>query len=147
MLSGNAIARAAVLAGLPPVESFVVSCVRAAFLVVSCTVGAPGTAAAMPRHVDVVLAPGKVHEDCFTLRLGQQVRYNFKLDQAGAFNLHYHSGSKVISPLQSDSVTEQTGDHVATVAQEYCLMWTNIQKRSTKLGYEFIVVEPGITKP
>jgi hypothetical protein len=104
------------------------------------------TALAMPRHVDVVLAPGKVHEDCFALKPGARIQYNFTQDRPGSFNLHYHQGNDVVYPLKSDSVREQKGDFTAVVAQEYCLMWTGGKGGDTRLGYEFILVEPGLVK-
>ena len=106
---------------------------------------APG-ALAMPVHVDVTLQPGKIHEECFALQRGQQVQYNFKVDQPAGFNLHYHAGKEAVYPLRSESVLEQRGNHVATVAQEYCLMWTGGKNGETRLGYEFMLVEPGLTK-
>src|SRR6266536_2002748 len=48
---------------------------------------------------------------------------------------------------RSKSVSEQKGDFTATVAQEYCLMWSGAKGGESKLGYEFVVVEPGLTKP
>ena len=114
----------------------------------ACLAAAPmPLAQALPRHVDVVLQPGKIHEDCFSLRPHQQVQYNFKLDRPGKFNLHYHKGKEVFYPIRSESVSEQKGDYVAAVAQDYCLMWSGSKEGDTKLGYEFIVVEPGLTKP
>ena len=102
---------------------------------------------ALPRHVDVVLQPGKIHEDCFSLRPRQQVQYNFKLDRPGKFNLHYHKGKEAFYPVRSESVSEQKGDFVAAVGEEYCLMWTGDKAGESRLGYEFVVVEPGLTKP
>jgi len=114
----------------------------------ACLAAAPmPLAQALPRHVDVVLQPGKIHEDCFSLRPHQHVQYNFKLDRPGKFNLHYHKGKEVFYPIRSESVSEQKGDYVAAVAQDYCLMWSGRKEGDTKLGYEFIVVEPGLTKP
>lgn len=102
---------------------------------------------ALPRHVDVVLQPGKIHEDCFSLRPRQQVQYNFTLERPGRFNLHYHRAKEVVYPIRSESVSEQKGDYVAAVGQDYCLMWSGDKEVGTKLGYEFFVVEPGLTKP
>ena len=116
--------------------------------VLACFTAAPVPFAhALPRHVDVVLHPGKIHEDCFPLQPRQQVQYNFTMDRPGNFNLHYHKGKEAFYPVRSESVSEQKGDFVATVKQEYCLMWTGDKGGDTKLGYEFIVVEPGLTKP
>ena len=113
----------------------------------ACLAATPMPSAhALPRHVDVVLQPGKIHEDCFTLQAGQHVQYNFKLERSGKFNLHYHKGKQVLYPLRSESVSEQKGDYVATVTQDYCLMWSGAKDGDTKLGYEFIVVEPGLNK-
>lgn len=117
------------------------------WLLLACLAAAPMQFAhALPRHVEVVLQAGKIHEDCFSLQRAQRVQYNFKLDRPGKFNLHYHRGKEVLYPLRSESVSEQKGDYVATVAQEYCLMWSGSKDGDSKLGYEFIVVEPGLTK-
>lgn len=102
---------------------------------------------ALPRHVDVVLQPGKIHEDCFSLLPHQQVQYNFKLERPGKFNLHYRRGKEVFYPIRSESVSEQKGDYVAAFAHDYCLMWSGDKEGNTKLGYEFVVVEPGLSKP
>ena len=103
-------------------------------------------ALAMPVHTDIVLQPGKAHEECFRLKPQQQVRYHFKLDRPGEFNLHYHRGNEAVYPLRSEAVLEQRGDYVAALAEEYCLMWRGSRDGATKLGYEFVVVEPGLTK-
>jgi len=100
----------------------------------------------MPVHTDVVLLPGKFHEECFRLAPQQRVQYNFRLDRPGEFNLHYHVGKDVHYPVRSESVSEQKGDFVARAAEEYCLMWTGAKGGETRLGYEFVVVEPGLTK-
>ena len=114
----------------------------------ACLIAAPiPFAHALPRHVDVVLQPGKVHEDCLSLQPGQRVQYNFKLDRPGRFNLYYRKGKDVFYPIRSESVSEQKGDYVAAVAQDYCLRWSGGKDGDTKLGYEFFVVEPGLTKP
>jgi hypothetical protein len=117
-----------------------------ALTLVAASASAASAARAMPVHIDVVLAPGKVHEDCFALKPGQRVRYDFRQDRPGSFNLHYHQGNDVAYPLRSESVREQKGDFVAVVAQEYCLMWTGGKGGATRLGYEFVVVEPGLVK-
>ena len=101
---------------------------------------------AMPVHVDVVLQPGRSHQECFTLQPQQQVRYRFKFDRPGEFNLHYGRGKEVVYPLRSEAVLEQQGDYLASVAEEYCLMGSGGRDGATKLGYEFIVTEPGLTK-
>jgi len=117
-------------------------------ILLACLAAGPYPLAhALPRHVDVVLQPGKIHEDCFSLEPQQRVQYNFKLDRPGEFNLHYHARKQVRYPIRSESVSEQKGDFTATVAQEYCLMWSGAKGGESKLGYEFVVVEPGLTKP
>ena len=102
---------------------------------------------ALPRHVDVVLRPGAIHEDCFSLLARQKVQYNFELDRPGKFDLHFRRGKEVFYPIRSESVTAQKGVYIAAVAQDYCLTWSGDKDGDTKLGYEFIVVEPGLTKP
>jgi hypothetical protein len=102
---------------------------------------------AMPRHVDVVLKPAQAHEDCVSLERGQPLQYHFTLDPPGRFELYYRDGKQVGYALRSESVREQKGDYVAPAARRYCLRWRGVGRGDTRLGYEFIVVEPGLTKP
>ena len=99
---------------------------------VACIAAVAVSAAyAMPVHVDVVLQPGKSHEECFRLQPRQQVQYHFKLDRPGEFNLHYHRGNEAVYPLRSEAVLEQRGDYVAALAEEYCLMWSGSRDSAT----------------
>src|SRR5260221_13449703 len=75
------------------------------YALLACLAAAPiPLAYAFPRHVDVVLQPGKMHEDCFPLQAGQQVQYNFKLERPAKFNLHYHHGKQTFYPVRSESL-------------------------------------------
>jgi hypothetical protein len=102
---------------------------------------------AMPVHVDVVLHPGKTQQECFALEVGQRVEYSFTMDPPGSFGLQARRAKKEGAyVLRSESVRQQKGDHVAVAAQEYCLTWMGDARRDTRLGYEFIVAEPGLSK-
>jgi hypothetical protein len=106
---------------------------------IACVAAAAGSPTlATPRSVDIVLAAGKVHEDCFRLGTEQRIRYGFSTDRPSEFSLHYHKGKDVFYPIRSEHVSEQKGDFVAAVAEEYCLMWTG-GKGGDAAACEFIV--------
>ena len=114
-------------------------------VLLGCCLSMPGYA--MPVHVHVVLPPGKTQEECFRLEAGQRVEYSFTMDPPGSFALQARRAKKNGAyVLRSESVRQQKGDYVAVAAQEYCLTWTGDARRDTRLGYEFIVAEPGLSK-
>lgn len=115
-------------------------------LLLGFALSAAAGAYAMPRHVDVVLKPQRAHEECFRLESQQRMQYTFSAEVPIQFNLHYHAGREVVYPIKSEGVTEQRGNYVAATAQEYCLMWTSRALGDVKLGYEFVIAEPGLTK-
>ena len=72
------------------------------------------------------VAPGKFAEVCGPLSKGQTVAWSFKADRPMNFNLHYHVGKQVVYPAKQDAAAEAQGELEATLAQDYCWMWTNI---------------------
>ena len=71
------------------------------------------------------VAPGKFAEVCGPLSKGQTVAWSFKADRPMNFNLHYHVGKQVVYPAKQDAAAEAHGELEATLAQDYCWMWTN----------------------
>ncbi len=67
-----------------------------------------------------------------------EIRYDFQSNRPVKFNIHYHVGSTIRSPVQLDGVTVRADTFVAEVDQSYCLMWTNQGTASTSLKYRVI---------
>jgi hypothetical protein len=65
----------------------------------------------------------QIHEECFRLAEGDRVEFRFESTEPVDFNLHYHEGHAVVMPISREKSSEHAGIYVATLAQDYCLMW------------------------
>jgi hypothetical protein len=75
------------------------------------------------RRFDV--APAKFVELCGKLAAGAKVQWRFEAAAPLNFNVHYHVGEDVRFPARADQVKQSAGELEASVAQDYCWMWTN----------------------
>ena len=80
------------------------------------------------------LAPGQSHEACTTLAKDDSRAYHWKSDAAVDFNIHYHDGDKVLSPVERKGMRGDGGTFKARSAQEYCWMWTARDKPAKVSG-------------
>ena len=76
-------------------------------------------------ETETKVAPGKFAEVCGPLAKDQTVAWSFKADRPMNFNVHYHVGKQVVYPAKQDAAAEAKGELDATLAQDYCWMWTN----------------------
>jgi hypothetical protein len=65
----------------------------------------------------------QIHEECFKLAQGDRVEFRFESTEPVDFNLHYHEGHAVVMPISREKSSEHAGAYLATLAQDYCLMW------------------------
>ncbi len=71
------------------------------------------------------IAAGKFVEACGKLAAGDGVRWNFAASAPVDFNIHYHVGKEAVFPVKQAQVSSGRDLLNATVAQDYCWMWTN----------------------
>ena len=71
----------------------------------------------------VEVAPYALHEECFTLDVGERVGFYFISTAALAFNIHYHDANAVVMPIERQHTTTESGEFVADRKQVYCMMW------------------------
>ena len=57
------------------------------------------------------------------LEIGDRLDYDFTANQPVDFNIHYHEGRAVMSPLVRDKTLQDSGVFAPIIAQDYCLMW------------------------
>ena len=69
------------------------------------------------------VASYQIHEECFFLRPGERVEYRFESTEPVDFNIHYHEGNAVVTPLVREKSREDAGMYSVRIAQDYCLMW------------------------
>ena len=71
------------------------------------------------------IAAGKFVEICGKVSAGETVRWSFNAEAPLDFNIHYHVGKDAIYPTKRTQVSVGQDVLAATVAQDYCWMWTN----------------------
>jgi len=81
---------------------------------------APGEEKTVAKHD---IAPYGFHEDCADLAPGDRLDYRFQSTSPVKFNIHYHEGNMVLSPIARDDVTSDAGVFAPHSKQGYCLMW------------------------
>ena len=104
-------------ASIPPVKRLLAAVLAAALPAIAAEDPAAGS-------FKLTLEPGGMHEECATLKKGEQRRYYWKSDGPVAFNVHFHEGDKVSYPVKQDGLRTSGGTFTARVDQDYCWMWT-----------------------
>jgi len=69
------------------------------------------------------MSPYAMHEECRRVAVGERIDYYFTSTFPVDFNIHYHEGNVVAMPIVRDKSYEDSGVFVASIAQDYCLMW------------------------
>ena len=77
-----------------------------------------------PLAFSVAIAAGDLHEECLRLDKGASRAFTWKSDQPLDFNIHYHEGKDVTYPVKADGRRDGRGTFTATLAQDYCWMWS-----------------------
>jgi hypothetical protein len=93
------------------------ACLLAALASAAAAAGTPSPA------IQVTLEPGKVHEHCLRLAMGESRRYHWKADGPVEFNIHYHVGERVEYPVKRGAMRGDGGTFKASSDQDYCWMW------------------------
>jgi hypothetical protein len=78
-----------------------------------------------PRALRIELASGKIAEECFSLKAGERIDYQFESTGAVDFNLHTHRGTQLVMPVDVQRTRAQAGVFASPLAEDYCMMWTN----------------------
>jgi hypothetical protein len=95
--------------------------------VAACVLAACATAPVDPDAPVVVngllLSPYGVHEECRTLVPGDRLDYRFASSAPVSFNIHYHDGNAIVSPITHDGVTADSGIFAPALRQDFCLTW------------------------
>jgi len=81
------------------------------------------------------LAAFEFREFCLEIKAKDQVQVDFQSDRPIEFNIHYHDGIQIRSPVQESAVTVHSETFVAESDRYYCLMWTNQSIARAKLTY------------
>jgi hypothetical protein len=90
-------------------------------LLAGCAVGvAPG----QPKDVRGKGLPAhELHEECFAMASGDELRWRFSADAPLDFGVYYRDGKVVVMPVTRERVTVGEGRFVALSAHDYCASW------------------------
>jgi hypothetical protein len=75
----------------------------------------------------------QVAEQCVKLSAGQTIGYSFEATEPLGFNIHYHRGEAVETPVWNDRIQQADDRFTAPATAEYCLTWTS------NANYEVII--------
>jgi hypothetical protein len=102
----------------------------------------PALVAGTPREAEgVVIAPYEAHEECAQLAAGERLDYRYRASEPLDFDIHYHEGNAILSPLVRERSTQDSGTFEAPSAQAYCLMW-QAGPPGAIIGYRLLVRRP-----
>ena len=118
------------------------------FAVTGCTGTAPVVKdAAAPAAAEgntikqrVSVDSGDVYEDCFDLKAGQSMDYEFTADGEMRYNLHWHNDANVVEyAVKKIGVTSDKGTFVSEKDEYYCLMWRNTGDMPVSLAFSCVI--------
>ena len=81
------------------------------------------------------LKPEGIHEECLRLEKGEKRAYRWTADTPVDFNIHYHRGNDVFFPVKRDRMRVIEGYFTAPSTEDYCWMWTALDKPAKLEGY------------
>jgi hypothetical protein len=71
----------------------------------------------------VEVSPYALHEECFTLDVGERIDFYFTSTAPLAFNIHYHDANAVVMPIERLRTNAESGEFAADRKEVYCMMW------------------------
>ena len=89
------------------------------------------------KSVTTTLVSAGAHKECFSLSMQQKLRYWYRADSAVNFNIQYVEGKETHYPLKKDHAAIGSGTFRPKLAEDYCVVWTNIAKRPVTLTFEY----------
>ena len=89
------------------------------------------------KSVTTTLVSSGAYKECFSLSLQQKLRYWYRAEGAVNFDIQYVEGKETLHPVKKDKSAIGSGTFQPKVAQDYCLVWTNLAKRPVNLSFEF----------
>ncbi len=85
-------------------------------------------AAEAPGAFSAKLDARDMHEECMHLDKGEKRSYSWRADGPVDFNIHYHRHDEAFYPVKRDGMRGDGGTFVANAADDYCWMWTALDR-------------------
>ena len=87
----------------------------------------------------VEIGKNQVYEICIPIEEGQTLEFEFNTNQESEFNLHYHRDNLIYYPVPKLKTAAHSGEVVAVLTVDYCLMWLNKKSANTKVDFKYQV--------
>jgi hypothetical protein len=112
-------------------------CLAAAAVLLAAPGWAANSKPAATRQLDnqTEIPAGNLHEECFDLRRGQRVRFDFRAAQPLDFNIQARDGDTLVHPVRRNGVRALKSTYTPGIARNYCLVWNNRGARTVALHY------------
>jgi hypothetical protein len=112
-------------------------CLAAAAVLLAAPAWALNSKSAGKRQLDnqIEIPAGNLHEECFDLRRGQRVRFDFRAAQPLDFNVQARDGDTLVHPVRRNGVKALKSSYTPGIARNYCLVWNNRGARTVALHY------------
>ena len=85
------------------------ACIICAFAVGCATELPPAPRGKATETKGLALAPFAIKEECLHLKPGDRLDYRFASDQPVQFNVHYHDGKLILTPLSRNDASGDVG--------------------------------------
>jgi hypothetical protein len=92
-------------------------------------------AQAIPKRVEVKVAPSRTHQKCMMLNPPQKLSYDFNANDKVNFQIRYLKRETTYFPVKRERVTEGSDVFVPSTQDEYCLLWENRGAKEVNLSY------------
>ena len=89
------------------------------------------------KSITTTLGSSSARKECITLASHQRLRYWYRAEGAVNFDIQYVEGKETLHPMKKDKSAIGSGTFQPKVAQDYCLVWTNLAKHPVNLTFEF----------
>jgi hypothetical protein len=130
----------------------VISTLIVLMVVVACTggKGIRGAQSGKGESVSFSIKPSGQHEECYDLKPGIVMEYEFETSDFVNFNIHYHAGNKLKLPVHKKGVLMDEGTvdpskhtYYSSDTPSYCLMWINSNEEVVKGSFRVNLKKAG----
>lgn len=94
------------------------------------------------KSVTATLNSSAARKECIGLTAQQRLRYFYRADAAINFNIQYVDGKDTLYPVRKDKSAIGSGSFQPKLAQDHCLVWTNLSTQPVTLTFEFARLSP-----
>ncbi len=93
------------------------------------------------KSITATLNSSGARKECVSLAPHQRLRYWYRAEGAVNFAIQYSTDKETVYPVKKDKAAIGSGTFQPRLAQDYCMVWTNLARRPVNLSFEFARVD------